>query len=86
MGCPRCKPVQRPAPARSIAGVASAALPGAMLILMPKCPVCVAGIVAVATGVGVSVTAASYVRTGVIVVCAAWIVLAAAFVLRRLVR
>jgi hypothetical protein len=39
-------------------------LPGILLALMPKCPACVAGYIALATGLGVSFTAASYLRSG----------------------
>jgi hypothetical protein len=43
----------------------------ALLILMPKCPACVAAYVSLATGVGVSITTAAYLRWTVIGLCAA---------------
>jgi hypothetical protein len=51
--------------------VASWIAPGIGLALIPKCPACVAAYVALATGVGISMTTASYLRTGAIVVCIA---------------
>ena len=41
-------------------------LPGGLLVLMPKCPVCLAGYVAVFTGAGLSVAVAQGLRVAVI--------------------
>lgn len=42
-------------------------VPGTILALMPKCPVCFAAWFAVFTGMGISITAATYLRTFAIV-------------------
>jgi hypothetical protein len=45
-------------------------LPATALALMPKCPMCVAAYVALFTGLGVSLPAASAMRTTLIAMCA----------------
>jgi hypothetical protein len=42
-------------------------LPATVLAVMPKCPVCVAAYAAAFTGIGLSLTTASYLRSGLIV-------------------
>ena len=46
-------------------------LPGAVMILMPKCPVCVVAYVALVSGVGISVTEAAHLRLAMLVLCGA---------------
>jgi len=63
---------------RSLAGWL---LPGGLLVLMPKCPMCLAGYVAIFTGAGLSVAVAQGLRAAVIgafvvsllVFCRAWL-------------
>jgi hypothetical protein len=55
---------------------------GALLALMPKCPACLAAYVALATGLGISFSAAAVVRTGLIGACA----LSLAFLMLRRLR
>ncbi|MBS1857981.1 MAG: hypothetical protein JST11_21610 [Acidobacteria bacterium] len=45
--------------------------PAALLVLIPKCPACLAGWLAVATGFGISMTAAGWLRAALIALCLA---------------
>lgn len=58
-------------------------LPSAVLALLPKCPMCLAAWLGVATGLGVSVSAAAQLRTGLVIACVAALVL---FGARRITR
>lgn len=44
-------------------------IPTIVWVLMPKCPACLAGYIALATGVGVSMTVASSVRELMLLFC-----------------
>lgn len=44
-------------------------IPGTLLAVFPKCPLCVAGYVALATGLGISLAAATYLRWGLLALC-----------------
>lgn len=58
-------------------------LPTATLAIIPKCPACVAGYVALATGIGITLPTASYLRGSLILLCVASL---AFLVIRRLRR
>ena len=69
--------------ARRRAGAAASILPGAVLLLLPKCPLCLAAWLTVATGIGFSATAAARVRGLIVVFWVAAVALAAAQIIRR---
>ena len=60
-------------------------LPTATLALLPKCPACVIGYVALATGIGISLPTATYMRITLIALCLASFVFVIAMRLRALV-
>jgi hypothetical protein len=60
-------------------------VPGTMLVLMPKCPVCLAAYVALATGVGLSLPTAAVLRMALLVVCISALVFVAGHRVRRFV-
>ena len=69
--------------ARRLSGAAASILPGAVLVLLPKCPLCLAAWLTVATGFGISAAAAARVRGLIVVFCVAAVALAAAQSIRR---
>ena len=57
-----CCDFRTPTLSKRIAGLFSWIAPGAVLALMPKCPVCLAAYIALGTGIGVSVPVADNLR------------------------
>ena len=45
------------------------AVPATILILLPKCPICLAAWISAISGFGVSISVAGYLRWGLIIVC-----------------
>ncbi len=63
--------------ARRCCDVAGTVGPAALLVLLPKCPACIAAWLAVGAGIGVTVATAAYLRVFLIVLCVAcmaWVV------------
>jgi hypothetical protein len=59
-------------------------VPSAIFTLIPKCPMCLAAYIALWTGIGLSISAAIYLRASLLIVCAGLILFLAARNARRL--
>ncbi|MDB6029736.1 MAG: hypothetical protein JWM16_74 [Verrucomicrobiales bacterium] len=65
--------------------IAGWVLPSITLALIPKCPVCVAAYVALATGLGISFHIAAYLRMVLVGLCVASLAFVAAARLRKFI-
>jgi hypothetical protein len=65
-------------PKRPLASTVASILPGAAVLLLPKCPLCLAAWLTITTGIGVSATAVAWARELVMVVWIALLALAVA--------
>src|SRR6476646_5038085 len=43
-------------------------LPGVVLVILPKCPICLAGYIAIGTGISLSIATATYLRISLIII------------------
>ncbi len=60
---------RRSTPLRRLGDAVKWAMPSVLLVLMPKCPLCVAAYVALFTGVGISISTAAHLRMLMLVLC-----------------
>jgi hypothetical protein len=72
--------------ARRIYGAAASILPGAVLVLLPKCPLCLAAWLTVATGIAVPAAAVAPVRGLIVVFWIAAVGLGTTQIVRRRAR
>jgi hypothetical protein len=71
----------RPSLRRRVATAAGWIVPTAVLALVPKCPVCVAAYAAALTGIGISISAATFLRASILVVATATLLVMAGIAL-----
>lgn len=70
--------------ARRFSKAAASILPGAALVLLPKCPLCLAAWLTVVTGIGFSAAAAAWMRGMLAVFWVAAVALASVPIVRRI--
>ncbi len=68
---------------RRLSTIAASILPGAVLVLLPKCPLCLAAWLTIVTGVSFPAAGAAWVRGIFVLLWAVAVALAAASMIRR---
>ena len=72
MSTPRCcEAAAARSPVRRWFAAAGSVVPAAVLVLLPKCPICLAAWIAAGTGIGVAVSTAAALRTLLLILCLA---------------
>src|SRR5437660_9295974 len=71
---------------RRCADVLGWIIPGVIMAMLPKCPLCLAAYVAIWTGVGISLSAATHLRAALLVLCFGLALFIAAKNISRLIR
>ena len=71
--------------ARRSGEIAGWIIPGAILALLPKCPMCLTAYVAIWTGIRLSFSAATHLRVALVILCVGLILFVAARNARRLI-
>ena len=62
---------KKASPLRRCLTAAGSVVPVALLVLLPKCPICLAAWLAAATGIGVTISTAATLRTLLLILCLA---------------
>ncbi len=66
-----CEGASTPTRVRRRLDVAGYVVPSAILVLLPKCPACIAAYLAMGAGIGVTVSTAATLRTTLLILCVA---------------
>ena len=82
----RCENSRAATFVRHFIEVAGWIVPSTILALIPKCPACLAAYIALWSGIGLSLSAAMYLRTSLLVLCVGLILFLVAWNARRLIQ